>query len=306
MRAWSTARWSIPLPDGHRFPMGKYRLVREGLVAHGVLSAESVLEPEPASRESLRLVHGSRYVEAVIDGTLSSAELRRIGFPWTPMMPERSRRTVQGTLEASRDALEVGAGINLAGGTHHAFPDHGEGYCVFNDVAVAIRVLQREGLISRAAVIDLDVHQGNGTANVFEQDPDVFTFSMHGAHNYPFRKERSDLDVELEDGMEDSGYLEALGRHLEPVLDTARPDLVVYIGGADPYRGDQLGRLALTIDGLRERDRMVFAATVRRGLPVVMVLGGGYAKDLVDLVTIHANTVRELLAHYGSRVDQRN
>jgi acetoin utilization deacetylase AcuC-like enzyme len=298
MRAWSSARWSIPLPEGHRFPMGKYRLVRDGIVAQGVLPAESIHEPDGIARDDLGLVHGARYIDAVCDGTLTDAELRRIGFPWSPLMPERSRRTVQGTLEACRDACAGGAGINLAGGTHHAFPDHGEGYCVFNDVAVAIRALQREGVISRAAIVDLDVHQGNGTARIFASDPDVFTFSMHGARNYPFRKEQSRLDVELPDGADDALYLERLEAHLGPVLEDARPELVVYIGGADPYRGDRLGRLGLSIEGLRQRDRVVFDATWRRGTPVAMVLGGGYAADLADLVTIHANTVRELLTRY--------
>jgi acetoin utilization deacetylase AcuC-like enzyme len=206
---------------------------------------------------------------------------------------------VQGTLEAARDALAGGAGVNLAGGTHHAFPDHGEGFCVFNDVAVAIRVLQREGAIRRAAIVDLDVHQGNGTAAIFAGDPDVGTFSMHGANNYPFRKEQSRLDVELEDGCDDAGYLARLERHLEPVLSDPRPDLVVYIAGADPYAEDRLGRLRLSIEGLARRDRMVFAACRRRSLPVAVVLGGGYARDLADVVTIHANTVRLLLESHG-------
>jgi acetoin utilization deacetylase AcuC-like enzyme len=299
LRAWSSARWSLPLPEGHRFPMGKYRLVRDGVAALGVIPEDRIFEPDRAERGALRLVHGERYVEAVLDGTLTERETRRIGFPWSPLMPERSLRTVQGTLDACRDALSLGAGINLAGGTHHAFPDHGEGYCVFNDVAVAVRVLQREGAITRALIVDLDVHQGNGTAKIFEDDPDVFTFSIHGANNYPFQKQRSRLDVELPDGTDDGGYLEALDRHLERVIDEAGPELVVYIGGADPYREDRLGRLGLTIEGLRARDRRVFQATRRRGLPVTMVLGGGYAREIQDLVTIHANTVRELLLHYG-------
>jgi acetoin utilization deacetylase AcuC-like enzyme len=283
--------------------MGKYALVRDGVVALGVLPEGAIHEPDRATPDALRLVHGARYIDAVLDGTLTESELRRIGFPWTPLMPERSRRTVQGTLEAARDALSVGAGINLAGGTHHAFPDHGEGYCVFNDVAVAIRVLQREGIICRAAIIDLDVHQGNGTAKIFEDDPDVFTFSIHGSNNYPFRKERSRLDLELPDRTGDHTYLEVLESHLPSVLERARPELVVYIGGADPYREDRLGRLGLSIEGLRLRDRMVFGETRRRGLPVVMALGGGYAREMEDLVTIHANTVRELIGHYGSGHD---
>ncbi len=295
MRAWTSARWALPLPESHRFPMAKYSMIRAGVIARGLLPAESLLEPEPVSTEALTLVHDRAYVEAVVGDNLSPAELRRLGFPWSPALPERSRRTVQGSIEAARDALDTGAGINLAGGTHHAFPDHGEGFCVFNDVAVAIRVLQREGKITRAAIVDLDVHQGNGTAAIFAGDPDVFTFSMHGARNYPFRKEPSRLDVELEDGCDDATFLGLLGRHLEGVLDQARPDLVIYVAGADPYAGDRLGRLALTIEGLARRDAMVFSAC-RRRVPVAMVLGGGYARDLEDVVTIHANTVAALQA----------
>ncbi len=279
--------------------MGKYQLVLEHVVAAGILPASAIHEPERVARDALGLVHGTRYIEAVIDGTLSPAELRRLGFPWSPLLPERSLRTVQGTIEACRDALERGAGINLAGGTHHAYPDHGEGYCVFNDVAVAIRVLGREGRITRALVIDLDVHQGNGTARIFEGDDDVFTFSMHGAHNYPFHKERSRLDVELTDGTGDDDYLVILARHLDDVFGRARADVVVYIAGADPYHGDRLGRLKLTFDGLRARDALVFGACHARGIPVAMVLGGGYAENLDDIAMIHGNTVREILARYG-------
>jgi acetoin utilization deacetylase AcuC-like enzyme len=279
--------------------MSKYQLVRDGLVAQGVLAEHHVHEPDRVSRSDLALVHLPRYIDAIVDGTLSAAELRRIGFPWSPLMPERSLRTVQGTIEACRDALDAGAGINLAGGTHHAFPDRGEGYCVFNDVAVAIRSLEREGRIGRAVVIDLDVHQGNGTAKIFEDDPAVATFSMHGAGNYPFHKERSWRDVELADGTGDDEYLAVLDRHLGPVLDEARADLAVYIAGADPYRGDRLGRLGMSIEGLRARDRRVFDGCRDRRLPVAMVLGGGYAANLDDVVTIHANTVRELLSRHG-------
>ncbi len=279
--------------------MGKYQLVRAAVINAGVLPAAAIHEPERATRDALNLVHGARYIEAVLDGTLSPGELRRLGFPWSPLLAERSLRTVQGTIEACRDALEHGAGINLAGGTHHAFADHGEGYCVFNDVAVAIRTLGRDGKITRALVIDLDVHQGNGTASIFEHDDDVFTFSMHGARNYPFHKERSRLDVELPDGTRDREYLDLLECHLGTVFDRAGADLVVYIAGADPYHGDRLGRLELTFDGLRVRDARVFDQCRARDIPVTMVLGGGYAPDLDDIATIHGNTVRELLARYG-------
>ncbi|MEZ4586906.1 MAG: histone deacetylase [Gemmatimonadales bacterium] len=299
MRAWSSARWSIPLPEGHRFPMGKYRLVRDGVLAAGLLADGAIDEPDRVPIDWLTLVHSSAYIGAVIDGALEPAAERRLGFPWRPEVPERSLRTVQGTVEAASDALERGAGLNLAGGTHHAFRDHGEGYCVFNDIAVAIRGLQRAGRIERVAVVDLDVHQGNGTARIFEGDPDVFTFSMHGLRNYPFRKERSRLDVALEDGTDDATYLGLVDAHLDDVLAEARPDLVFYIAGADPYRGDRLGRLGLSVEGLRARDRKVIDACAARGLPLAVVLGGGYADDLTDLVTIHGNTVRELVARHG-------
>lgn len=279
--------------------MAKYGMIAEGIIARGLLAPDALREPEPADRADITRVHSDEYLAAVLQGSLSPAELRRLGFPWRLELPARSLRTVQGTLEAARDALSGGAGINLAGGTHHAFPGHGEGFCVFNDVAVALRALQAEGAITRAAVIDLDVHQGNGTARIFADDPDVFTFSMHGARNYPFHKEQSRLDVELEDGTGDDGYLACLEEHLGPVLDRARPDLVVYLAGADPYRDDRLGRLALTIPGLAARDRMVFRACRSRALPVAMVLGGGYARDLEDVVTIHANTVAGLAACYA-------
>lgn len=295
MHAWTTARWALPLPEGHRFPMAKYAMIRDGVVARGLLPASALREPEPAPPAVLGLVHDAAYVGAVLDGSLPPAAMRRLGFPWSPALPERSRRTVQGTVEAVHDALTIGAGINLAGGTHHAYPGHGEGFCVFNDVAVAIRTMQRQGRLRRVAVIDLDVHQGNGTAVIFEGDPDVFTFSMHGARNYPFRKERSRLDVELDDGCDDAAYFHALEESLDRVLDEAHPDLVIYLAGADPYAGDRLGRLHLSIEGLRRRDARVLAACRHRGLPVAVVLGGGYAADLTDVVTIHANTLAELL-----------
>ena len=292
MRAWSSARFTVPLPDGHRFPIAKYARIRDEIVARGLLPRQAIEEPDRADRWALELVHTPAYADAVLAGTLSPAEVRRLGFPWSPDLRERSLRTVQGTLEAARDALETGLGINLAGGTHHAFPGHGEGFCVFNDVAIAIRVLQREGRLVRAAVVDLDVHQGNGTAH-------VFTFSMHGARNYPFRKERSALDVELDDGCEDAAYLAALDAHLGPVLDAAGPELVFYLGGADPYVHDRFGRLGLTVAGLLERDRRSFDALRGRGLPAVLTLAGGYARELEDVVTIQANTVGAALAAYA-------
>jgi acetoin utilization deacetylase AcuC-like enzyme len=287
------------LPQGHRFPIAKYAAVRDAIVARGLLHQGQVDEPDRCDRTSLGLVHTPAYVDAVLDGTLTAPEIRRLGFPWSPDLRERSLRTAQGTVEAGRDALELGLGINLAGGTHHAFPDRGEGFCVFNDVAVAIRVLQLEGRIRRAAVVDLDVHQGNGTARIFAGDGDVSTFSMHGEKNYPFQREPGTVDVELPDRCADSEYLAALDRHLDTVLDDAAPDLVFYLAGADPYVHDRFGRLSVSFAGLRERDRRVFQGCGRRGLPVALTLAGGYARELGDIVAIHSATVEEGLAAYA-------
>jgi acetoin utilization deacetylase AcuC-like enzyme len=299
LRAWSSARWTLPLPDGHRFPIEKYARIRDAVVARGLLPPEAIAEPDPIERWVLRLVHTDRYIDDILDGTLSEQDARRLGFPWSPELRERSLRTAQGTVEAARDALAHGAGINLAGGTHHAFPDHGEGFCCFNDVALAVRRLQREGLVRRVLVVDLDVHQGNGTAAIFADDAETYTFSMHGANNFPFRKERSRRDVELPDGCGDAEYLATLDRHLDEVFDAADAELAFYLAGADPYAGDRFGRLGVSIDGLRTRDRRVLAACRRRGLPVVLTLAGGYAREVDDIVTIHSNTVEELLASHG-------
>jgi len=301
MKVFYSDTFVLPLPEHHRFPMSKYRLLRERLIDTGVVAPGDLQIPDAISWEELRLVHDAAYVDAVASGTLPPDAQRRIGFPWSEMMVERSRRSVGATLAAAREVLNGARSVapevsaNLAGGTHHAFRDRGEGYCVFNDVAVAATVLLREGAIARAAVIDCDVHQGNGTAAIFRHEPAVFTFSLHGERNFPFRKEVSDLDVTFEDGAGDEEYLAALAAHLPRVLDAHRPDLVFYLGGADPYEGDRLGRLKLTIDGLRSRDRMVFDACRERGLPVAVAMSGGYAVDVEAIVTIHANTIREAL-----------
>jgi acetoin utilization deacetylase AcuC-like enzyme len=300
VKAFYSDTFVLPLPDHHRFPMAKYRLLRERLVDEHLVAADDLHVPDPVGWDELRLVHDAAYVDAVANGTLPAEVQRRIGFPWSEMMVERSRRSVGATLAAAREVLGARAfqasdhvAANLAGGTHHAFADRGEGYCVFNDVAVAAAVLRRDGAIARAAVVDCDVHQGNGTAAIFRDEPAVFTFSLHGARNFPFRKETSDLDVTFEDGAGDDEYLAALDAHLPAILDAHRPDVVFYLAGADPYEGDRLGRLKLTIDGLRARDRMVFGACRDRGLPVVVAMSGGYAPDVDAIVTIHTNTIRE-------------
>ena len=299
MKAFYSDTFVLPLPEQHRFPMAKYRLLRERLLDEGVLAASDLRVPDAIGWDDLRLVHDAAYVAAVETGTLTAEAQRRIGFPWSPMMAERARRSVGATLAAAREVAVPNASriptvaANLAGGTHHAFRDRGEGYCVFNDVAVAATVLLRDGAIARAAVIDCDVHQGNGTAAIFRDNPAVFTVSLHGAHNYPFRKEVSDLDVTFEDGAGDEEYLAALHHHLPRVLAVERPDLVFYLAGADPYEGDRLGRLKLTVAGLRARDRFVFETCRERQVPVVVTMSGGYALDIDAIVTIHANTIRE-------------
>jgi acetoin utilization deacetylase AcuC-like enzyme len=289
---WSSSRYTFPLPEGHRFPVAKYAMLREAVIAEGIVPADRVLDLARATDEALELVHTRDYVRRFREGALDAAELRRLGFPWSEALVERSYRAVGGTIAASRHALEHGLAMNLAGGTHHAFPDHGEGFCVFNDVAVAIRLLRSEGRLRRAAVVDLDVHQGNGTHAIFAGDPDVFTFSMHGGRNYPFHKVPGRLDVELDDGTGDDVYLARLAEALPAVLAEASPDLVCYIAGADPHEGDALGRLRLTFDGLARRDALVLGHCREVGLPVVVTIGGGYGRDINDTVSVHVNTVR--------------
>jgi acetoin utilization deacetylase AcuC-like enzyme len=292
LHCWTSARYTIPLPAGHRFPIEKYALLRDAVLASGLVAPSTLHEPARATVEALRLVHTDRYIDALVAGTLSDAEQRRIGLPWSEFLVERSFRAVGGTCEAAHAALEHGVTMNLAGGTHHAFPDHGEGFCVFNDVAVAIRLLQRDGRIRRAAVIDLDVHQGNGTHAIFAGDPSVFTFSMHGGRNYPFHKVPGSLDVELLDGTGDDAYLDVLAKHLPRVLAASAPDLVIYLAGADPHEGDRLGRLCLTFDGLARRDAMVLDACREVGIPVAVTIAGGYGRNIQDSVQVHLNTVR--------------
>lgn len=293
MRAFYSDHFVLPLPDGHKFPMAKYSKLRERVIADGIVSVADLHEAPAAAWDDLETVHTPEYVRAVAAGTLPREIQRRIGFPWSPQMVDRSRRSVGATIASARAAVGQGCAVNLAGGTHHAFADRGEGYCVFNDVAVAARVVQRDNLATRIAIVDCDVHQGNGTAAIFAGDSDVFTFSMHGARNFPFRKERSDLDVAFEDGTGDEEYLAALELHLERVIETHRPDFVFYLAGADPYEGDRLGRLKLSIAGLAQRDAHVLSRCRREGLPVAISMSGGYCPDVEDIVTIHANTIRE-------------
>jgi acetoin utilization deacetylase AcuC-like enzyme len=284
MDLWSSARYTFPLPAGHRFPIAKYELFRQRVSADGLVAPHQLSEAPRVDGDALRLVHTDDYVSRLTAGGLAAEELRRLGFPWSPALVERSYRAVGGTCAAAGAALDAGIAMNLAGGTHHAFADRGEGFCVFNDVAVAVRLLQRAGRIQRAAIIDLDVHQGNGTHAIFAGDASVFTFSMHGGRNYPFVKIPGSVDVELADGTRDDEYL-AL----------AQPDLVVYLAGADPFIGDRLGRLGLTLNGLARRDAMVIGACREVGIPIAITIAGGYGREIGDTVRAHLNTVRVAL-----------
>ena len=298
MRAFYADQFVLPLPAGHRFPMSKYQLLRERL--HGLDGLQMCQAPEATDGE-LALVHTPAYLSSVIDGTLNPAQQREIGFPWSEAMVARARRSVGATVSAARSALVSGLAANLAGGTHHASADKGSGFCVFNDAAVAARLMQAEWhrahrQLLRVAVIDLDVHQGNGTALIFRDDPTVFTLSIHGAKNFPFRKECSDLDVELPDGCDDDPYLSALDAALTELWrrhEAHPPALIFYLAGADPHEGDRLGRLKLTTQGLAERDRRVFTAAFERGIPVAISMAGGYGRVIEDTVEVHASTIAE-------------
>jgi acetoin utilization deacetylase AcuC-like enzyme len=292
VKIYYTDRFVLPLPPGHRFPMQKYAMLRERVQAAGLGHEAGLLLPPAATDEEILRAHEAAYLQRVKHGTLSAAEQRRIGFPWSPEMVERSRRSSGATLAAGRAALEEGVAVNLAGGTHHAFRDRGEGYCVFNDAAIAALSLQAEGLIRRAVIIDCDVHQGNGTASILAGEPSIFTFSIHGANNFPFTKEASDLDVELPDGTGDAAYLAALEKGVCRALSAAQADLAIYLSGADAFEGDRLGRLKLTKAGLAARDRMVFELCRSAGIPVAVAMAGGYGRRIEDTVEVHFETVR--------------
>ena len=292
MRLFPSDRYPLPLPEGHRFPAAKYRLLRERLAAHAAAGAAlEFVEPHAATDEELVRVHDRAYVGRVLAGTLAPDEIRRIGFPWSPQLVERSLRSTGAAVDAAAAALEEGVAASLAGGTHHAGIGFGEGYCVFNDTAVAAREMQARGAVCRVLILDCDVHQGNGTAEIFAADPTVFTMSIHGERNFPLRKHPGTRDVPLADGTGDEGYLRALAAAVAESFVRGRPDLVLYIAGADPYEHDRLGRLAVTKAGLAERDRLVLAAARRTGTPLAIVCGGGYCPDLDAIVDIHATTM---------------
>ena len=293
MHVFYSPHYYANIGDTHIFPIKKFELVRDRLLLDGTLSYEEILEPKPADVEDVKLVHTEDYVSRLCAGELTAREVRRLGLPWSQSLVRRSFYAVGGTISASVTALANGFSSNLAGGTHHSFADRGEGFCVLNDVAIAIHALRKRGLIQRAAIVDCDVHQGNGTATIFEGDPKTFTLSIHGANNYPLFKATSTLDIELPDRTGDVDYLNSLTGALRIVLDW-NPDIVFYLAGADPYMNDKLGRLALSIEGLRERDAHVLQQCFLREVPVATVMSGGYGKDINDTVEIHCNTIKTL------------
>jgi acetoin utilization deacetylase AcuC-like enzyme len=299
MKVFAIDRFHFDLPAGHRFPLEKYRLLREA-VERELVPPVRMTVPMAASDEQLRLAHTAEYVDRAVRGSLTEREVRRMGLPWSPELVERSRRSVGSTIEGARTALEEGIAVSLSGGTHHAGSDHGEGFCVFNDAAVALKVLKAERRINRAVVLDLDVHQGDGTAEILRMDPALYTLSIHAANNFPFRKIPGDMDIALPDGLEDADYLgiveEAAGR----ALALSNPDLAIYLAGADPYAGDRLGRLKVTRAGLQERDEIVLGLLRERGIPVVVVMAGGYGRDISDTVAIHLQTVTASLEFWKS------
>jgi acetoin utilization deacetylase AcuC-like enzyme len=291
LKVFYSDHFVLPLPEGHSFPMVKYSMLRERVAASGICGPKEMIVPRPVSDEEILRSHAEGYLRRVVDGTLTRKEMRRIGFPWSERMVERSRRASGGTVGACLAALEDGFAANLAGGTHHAFADRGEGYCVFNDSAIAARAVQAEGLVERVVVLDTDVHQGNGTAAILGEDASVFTFSIHGAKNFPFRKEESDLDVPLPDGADDGEFLDSLEEGLERALEESRAQLAIYLAGADPFEDDRLGRLCVSKEGLAERDRLVLESCRERGIPVAVTMAGGYARDVEDTVDIHFQAI---------------
>lgn len=298
MKAFYTDHFVLPLPAGHRFPMSKYRLTRERVQS---FEGITLTEAPAATDTEILLAHDPVYLQRVITGTLSPQAQREIGFPWSPEMVERSRRSVGATIAAAQMALGEGVSVNLAGGTHHAYRDRGSGFCVFNDAVIASRVMQRRHGIRRVAIVDLDVHQGNGTASLLRNDATIFTLSLHGENNFPFRKEASDLDIGLPDGCSDQEYLKRLEDALKVLNARFQPELVIYLAGADPHMGDRLGRLQLSLDGLRQRDLMVLEFARHLGVGVAIAMAGGYGQSIDDTVSVHAQTIRLALDEWHFR-----
>lgn len=284
--------YKYPLPEKHRFPMIKYELIPEQLIYEGTVREDSFFHPEALSDDQILLTHTSGYLQKLKTQTLSVKEIRAIGFPMTPLLIRRGRHIANGTLECARYAIQYGASMNIAGGTHHSFADHGEGFCIYNDVALAAHNLLYEEKIQKALVVDLDVHQGNGTAKIFQNDDRVFTWSVHGERNYPTRKEKSDLDIGLPDLTTDNLYLETIINTLPRLIDMVEPDIIFYISGVDILETDKLGRLSVSIDGCKQRDQIVLDCCKLNNIPVTISMGGGYSPRLTDIIEAHANTFR--------------
>ncbi|HAC66184.1 MAG TPA: histone deacetylase [Cyanothece sp. UBA12306] len=288
-------QYVAPLPDKHRFPMLKFRLLYELLLADKLVGTQDIYTPKSPDLELIKLIHTSDYVTSYCQGTIDPKSQRRIGLPWSQELVQRTLIAVGGTILTAKLALKYGLASNTAGGTHHAFPNYGSGFCIFNDLAIASRVLQKLGLVKKVLIVDLDVHQGDGTAVIFQDDPTVFTFSVHCEANFPGRKQKSDLDIPLPEGLDDDGYLQILAKYLPDLLSQVKPDLVLYDAGVDIHVGDHLGKLAVTDTGLYRREMQVLSTCVNAGYPVASVIGGGYAKDLSKLVYRHS------LLHRASR-----
>ena len=299
MRVSYAPGYYAPITEGHIFPMGKFAQLHRYLLDKYVIRDMDVITPREIDVQDLRLVHTEYYLDGILNGNLTRKEERRLGLPWSPGLAVRSKLAVQGTTNAALMALQDGIAGNLAGGTHHAMPNHGEGFCVFNDVAVAIKTLQRGMWIRKALIIDLDVHQGNGNAAIFENDPDVFTFSMHGEKNYPFRKPPSTLDIGLKDKTGDREYHRILGDALDDIFGRFSPDIVFYLGGIDPLETDHFGRLSLTLSGLREREEIVIRYVKQRAVPLVLLLSGGYAPSVRETAEAHAQMFEVARNLYG-------
>lgn len=291
--------YAHPLPEGHRFPMLKYELIPEQLLHEGTITAENIFSPGPCALEIVLWTHDAEYVDKLLQQTLSTSEQRKIGFPQSPALTQRELIITQGTIDCCHYALQFGAALNVAGGTHHAFADRGEGFCLLNDFGVAANYLLKKQLAQQILIIDLDVHQGNGTASLFAQEPRVFTFSMHGAHNYPFHKEQSDLDIPLPDGIDDEAYLHLLQENLTQLFNQVRPDFVFYLSGVDILATDKFGKLKISMEGCKQRDAMVFEHCKKQKTPVVVAMGGGYSPDVRDIVEAHCNTFRLANAIFG-------
>jgi acetoin utilization deacetylase AcuC-like enzyme len=284
--------YAHPLPEGHRFPMLKYELIPAQLIHEGTIEPEHLISPLPCEIETVLLTHDREYLDKLLHQTLSPSEVRKIGFPQSAELTKRELIITQGTINCCLHALQFGAALNVAGGTHHAFRDRGEGFCLLNDMAVASNYLLYHQLAKQILIIDLDVHQGNGTASIFEKESKVFTFSMHGAHNYPFHKERSDLDIPLKDGTDEATYLHLLSDALPKLIDQLKPDFAFYLSGVDILDTDKFGKLKVSVQGCKERDRIVYQLLKQHQIPVTTALGGGYSPDVRTIVEAHCNTFR--------------